>query len=125
MTGWRLGWLVAPERYVDAIDRIAQNVFLAASTPSQYAALAAFEPVTLALLDARRDEFRARRDFLLPALRALGFGVPQKPRGAFLSMPTVLPWLRTVLSLRGICWSRRGWPLRRELILVTMPRTST
>ena len=45
MTGWRLGWLVAPERYVDAIDRIAQNVFLAASTPSQYAALAAFEPV--------------------------------------------------------------------------------
>ena len=83
MTGWRLGWLVAPERYVDAIDRIAQNVFLAASTPSQYAALAAFEPVTLALLDARRDEFRARRDFLLPALRALGFGVPQKPRGAF------------------------------------------
>ncbi len=83
MTGWRLGWLVAPERYVDAIDRIAQNVFLAASTPSQYAALAAFEPVTLALLDAQRDEFRARRDFLLPALRALGFGVPQKPRGAF------------------------------------------
>ena len=83
MTGWRLGWLVAPERYVDAIDRIAQNVFLAASTPSQYAALAAFEPVTLALLDARREEFRARRDFLLPALRALGFGVPQKPRGAF------------------------------------------
>jgi len=83
MTGWRLGWLVAPERYVDAVDRIAQNVFLAASTPSQYAALAAFEPATLALLDARRDEFRERRDFLLPALRELGFGVPQSPQGAF------------------------------------------
>jgi aspartate/methionine/tyrosine aminotransferase len=83
MTGWRLGWLVAPERYVDAIDRIAQNIFLAASTPAQYAALAAFEPETLALLDARRDEFRARRDFLLPALRGLGFGVPQIPQGAF------------------------------------------
>jgi len=83
MTGWRLGWLVAPERYVDAIDRIAQNVFLAAPTPSQYAALAAFEPATLELLDARRDEFRARRDFLLPALRELGFGVPQRPQGAF------------------------------------------
>jgi aspartate/methionine/tyrosine aminotransferase len=83
MTGWRLGWLVAPERYVEAIDRIAQNVFLAASTPAQYAALAAFEPETLALLDARRDEFRARRDFLLPALRGLGFGVPQHPQGAF------------------------------------------
>ena len=83
MTGWRLGWLVAPERYVDAIDRIAQNIFLAASTPAQYAALAAFDPETLALLDARRDEFRARRDFLLPALRGLGFGVPQIPQGAF------------------------------------------
>lgn len=83
MTGWRLGWLVAPERYVEAIDRIAQNVFLAASTPAQHAALAAFEPETLALLDARRDEFRMRRDFLLPALRNLGFGVPQLPQGAF------------------------------------------
>ena len=83
MTGWRLGWLVAPEGYVEAIDRIAQNIFLAASTPAQYAALAAFEPETLALLEARRDEFRARRDFLLPALRGLGFGVPQIPQGAF------------------------------------------
>lgn len=83
MTGWRLGWLVVPESYVDAVDRIAQNVFLAAPTPSQFAALAAFDPATLALLDARRDEFRARRDYLLPALRALGFGVPQIPQGAF------------------------------------------
>ena len=83
MTGWRLGWVVVPEHYVDAVDRIAQNVFLAASTPAQYAALAAFEPQTLALLDARRDDFRARRDYLLPALRTLGFGVPQSPQGAF------------------------------------------
>ena len=83
MTGWRLGWAVVPERYIDAVDRIAQNIFLAAPTTAQYAALAAFEPATLALLDARRDEFRARRDFLLPALRGLGFGVPQSPQGAF------------------------------------------
>ncbi len=83
MTGWRLGWAVVPERYIDAVDRIAQNIYLAASTTAQYAALAAFAPETLALLDARRDEFRARRDFLLPALRALGFGVPQSPQGAF------------------------------------------
>ncbi len=83
MTGWRLGWMVAPEAYVDAVDRLAQNVFLAAPTPAQHAALAAFEPQTLALLDARRDAFRARRDYLLPALRDLGFGVPQTPQGAF------------------------------------------
>lgn len=83
MTGWRLGWLVVPERYIDAVDRIAQNVFLAAPTPSQHAALAAFEPENLALLDARRDEFRARRDYLMPALRELGFGIAQAPQGAF------------------------------------------
>lgn len=83
MTGWRLGWMVAPERYVREIDKLSQNIYLAAPTPSQYAALAAFEPDTLALLDARRDEFKARRDYLVPALRALGFDIPQMPQGAF------------------------------------------
>ncbi len=83
MTGWRLGWMVAPARYVSAIDRLAQNFFLSAPTPAQYGALAALEPATLALLDARCDEFRARRDYLLPALRELGFVVPQLPQGAF------------------------------------------
>lgn len=83
MTGWRLGWMVVPEAYVREIDKLSQNIYLAAPTPSQYAALAAFEPQTLALLEARRDEFRARRDYLVPALRALGFGIPRTPQGAF------------------------------------------
>jgi len=83
MTGWRLGWLVVPEGYVDAVDRLAQNLFLAAPTPAQYAALAAFDPETRAILDARRDEFRQRRDFLLPALRDLGFVIPVTAEGAF------------------------------------------
>ncbi|MGE3480924.1 MAG: pyridoxal phosphate-dependent aminotransferase [Gammaproteobacteria bacterium] len=83
MTGWRIGWLVAPERFIPAIDRLAQNIFLATSTPAQYAALACFESATLALLEQRREEFRARRDFLLPALRGLGFDIPLTPQGAF------------------------------------------
>jgi aspartate/methionine/tyrosine aminotransferase len=83
MTGWRLGWMVAPERYVREIDKLAQNVYLSAPAPAQRAALAAFEPETLAILDSRRDEFRARRDYLVPALRALGFDIPQTPQGAF------------------------------------------
>ena len=83
MTGWRVGWLVAPQAYVEAIDRLAQNIFLAASTPAQHAALAAFRPEVLAELGRRRDEFRARRDYLLPALRALGFDIPVTPEGAF------------------------------------------
>ncbi len=83
MTGWRLGWLVAPPRYVEPLDRLAQNIFLAAPTPSQYAALAAFTPETAAILEQRRQAFRERRDFLLPALEGLGFRFPVKPRGAF------------------------------------------
>jgi aspartate/methionine/tyrosine aminotransferase len=83
MTGWRLGWMVAPEHYMREIDKLAQNIYLAASTPAQYAALAAFKPETLAILDARREQFRARRDYLVPALRALGFEIPQTPQGAF------------------------------------------
>ncbi|OOG21996.1 aminotransferase [Thioalkalivibrio denitrificans] len=83
MTGWRLGWIVAPEDYVRSIDKLAQNLFLAAPTPAQHAALAAFQPETLQILDARREAFRERRDFLLPALRDLGFGIPVTPEGAF------------------------------------------
>lgn len=83
MTGWRLGWMVAPESYVAAIDRLSQNLYLAAPTTAQHAALAAFTPETLAVLDARVKEFKSRRDYLLPELRRLGFDIPVTPQGAF------------------------------------------
>lgn len=83
MTGWRLGWVVAPEWAVATLDRLAQNIFLAASTPAQYAALAAFTPEALAIMEAQRQELQQRRDFLLPALQALGFSVRAEPQGAF------------------------------------------
>ena len=83
MTGWRLGWLVAPLVYVPALERVAQNIFLSASTPAQYAALAAFLPETRLILEERRCIFQQRRDYLLPALRQLGFEIPVTPEGAF------------------------------------------
>ncbi len=83
MTGWRLGWLVAPKAYVPALERVAQNIFLAAPTPAQHAALAAFEPATLEILEQRRSEFQQRRDYLLPALTELGFKIKSEPQGAF------------------------------------------
>jgi len=83
MTGWRLGWLVAPREAVAGIDKLAQNLYLAAPTLAQYAALSAFDPENIAILEARRLEFRARRDYLLPALRALGFEIAGTPEGAF------------------------------------------
>jgi len=83
MTGWRLGWIVTPESHVREIEKLAQNAFICPSAPAQYAALAAFLPETLAVLERRRAEFRRRRDFMVPALRRLGFRVPLMPQGAF------------------------------------------
>jgi aspartate/methionine/tyrosine aminotransferase len=83
MTGWRLGWLLAPAWAMPDMERLAQNLFLAAPTPAQHAALAAFSPSTLIELEARRAELRDRRDFLLPALRDRGFPIPTQPQGAF------------------------------------------
>jgi aspartate/methionine/tyrosine aminotransferase len=83
MTGWRTGWLVAPEHMVGECDKLAQNIFLAASTPAQYAALAAFSAESQAELEERQREFQQRRDYLLPVLRQLGFDIPVTPQGAF------------------------------------------
>jgi len=83
MTGWRLGWLVVPPHLVRAIEKLAQNLYIAPSAPAQHAALAAFAPETIAILEARREEFRARRNLLLPGLRQLGFRVDSEPQGAF------------------------------------------
>lgn len=83
MTGWRLGWVVAPQQYVRSLEKLAQNLFLCAPTVSQYAALTAFEPDVLSELESRRRAFAERRDYLVPALRKLGFEIPIMPDGAF------------------------------------------
>ena len=83
MTGWRLGWLVVPEAYLAEVEKLAQNLFIAAPTLSQHAALAAFEPESIAILEAQKAVLRERRDYLLGALRGLGFQIPVSPQGAF------------------------------------------
>ena len=83
MTGWRLGWLVVPEALTPVIERIAQNLFICASTVAQYAALACFEPESLLEYERRRAEFKARRDYFIPELNRLGLTVPVMPDGAF------------------------------------------
>lgn len=83
MTGWRLGWLVAPEPLVPVLERLAQNLFICPSTVAQYAALACFEAASLAEYERRRAEFKARRDYFIPALNDLGLTVPVVPDGAF------------------------------------------
>ena len=83
MTGWRIGWLVAPEALVPQIEKLAQNLYISVTTVSQYAALAAFSDEAVAIHEARRAAFAERRDYLVGALRELGFTVPHVPAGAF------------------------------------------
>ena len=83
MTGWRLGWCVVPEPLVPALERLAQNYFLCASVPAQYAALACFTPESLAVCEARRVEFAERRALVLDGLERMGLPVPVPPDGAF------------------------------------------
>ena len=83
MTGWRLGWMVVPDAMVPVVERLAQNLFICASTISQHAALACFEPDSIAEYERRRAQFKARRDYFIPALNELGLSVPVMPDGAF------------------------------------------
>src|SRR5690625_6838080 len=82
MTGWRLGWMVAPEAAVPELEKLAQNLFISMSTFGQYGALAAFDPATRQVLDERREAFAQRRDALLPELRRLGVRIAGTPAGA-------------------------------------------
>lgn len=83
MTGWRLGWMVVPDAMVPVVERLAQNLFICASTISQHAALACFAPESIAEFERRRAEFKVRRDYFLPQLNRLGLSVPVMPDGAF------------------------------------------
>ena len=75
--------MVTPADLVGELEKLAQNLYLAAPTPAQHAALAAFEPRSLQVLEERRLEFQRRRDFLLPALERAGLTLPARPTGAF------------------------------------------
>jgi aspartate/methionine/tyrosine aminotransferase len=83
MTGWRLGWLVVPETMVPQIEKLAQNLFICASSIAQHAGVACFLPESIAIYEARKAEFKRRRDYIVPALQELGFKVPVTPDGAF------------------------------------------
>ena len=83
MTGWRIGWLAAPKTHIDELDAIAQNTYLATSTISQHAALAAFDVETRGILEQRRQIFQKRRDLVCQLLSDLDINVPVVPQGAF------------------------------------------
>jgi aspartate/methionine/tyrosine aminotransferase len=83
MTGWRLGWLVVPDALVPQIEKLAQNLFICASSIAQHAGVACFSPESIAIYEERKAEFKRRRDYIVPEMRKLGFKVPVTPDGAF------------------------------------------
>lgn len=83
MTGWRLGWMVVPPDAVKIAEKLSQNLFICPSSVAQYAALGGFSIDAKNEMEGNKAEFKKRRDFLVPALRKLGFGVPLMPEGAF------------------------------------------
>ncbi len=101
MTGWRLGWIVVPPAAVEAVTKLAQNLFISPSAPAQYAALAAFSESAMAIHEQRARQFEARGAMLIKGLRELGFRVPVEPDGAFYLYVDVS---HSGLSSRDFCW---------------------
>lgn len=114
MTGWRLGWLVLPQRMLAAVSALAQNLFISPSAPAQQAALAAFSAAALADCEARRTQFEARRAVLRQGLVELGFGIPVEPAGAFYVFADITP---LNLGMDGMAFCRRL--LEEEYVAVT------
>lgn len=83
MTGWRLGWLIAPSALIPDIEKIASSLTICAPTLAQHAALTCFEPDVMSIYEKRRLSFKQRRDYLLPELERLDLKVPVVPDGAF------------------------------------------
>jgi len=120
MTGWRLGWMVVPEPLVPVVERLAQNLFICPSTVAQHAALACFEPESLAEYERRRAEFKARRDFFIPALEAVGLPVPVVPDGAFYAWADCAEAARRI-GVQG-SWDFAFEVMRRAHVAVTPGR---
>ena len=126
MTGWRLGWIIAPERHVRDLEKLAQNLYISPATVSQHAALACFRPDTLALLEERRREFAARRDLLVPALRQLGFGIPVTPSGGFFVYADSSRFAAdSAARSAATCWRRPASRSRRASTSARTARTRT
>ena len=120
MTGWRLGWMVVPEVLVPVVERLAQNLFICPSTVAQHAALACFEPASIAEYERRRAEFKARRDYFIPALNELGLTVPVVPDGAFYAWADCSAWCEK-LGLPG-SWEFAFEVMKRAHVAVTPGR---
>ena len=101
MTGWRLGWVVVPDAAVEALTKLAQNLFISPSTPAQYAAVAAFADDAMSIHSQRKETFETRAKILYEGLVALGFSIPVIPDGAFYLYVDIS---HTNMDSADFCW---------------------
>ncbi|MES0372345.1 MAG: aminotransferase class I/II-fold pyridoxal phosphate-dependent enzyme [Mariprofundaceae bacterium] len=99
MTGWRVGWIIVPENLVDACRRVMQNIFIAAPTLSQYAAIAALKEKNA--IEMMRQAYDERRQYLLSELPRLGFDIVVEPQGAFYIYANVK---NITDNAKSFCW---------------------
>ena len=83
MTGWRLGWMVVPQKMVRLMQCIAQNLFICPPAVAQKAALASFNPEVMEELRQKVSIYRKRRDYIIEALKEMEIHVDPVPQGAF------------------------------------------
>ena len=91
MTGWRLGWIVVPEDFVETATILTQNLFISAPSIAQYAALAAFTDEAEAIFEERRKAFADRKSYLGNELTKLGFKISDNIQGAFYFYANIFP----------------------------------
>ncbi len=82
MTGWRLGYVIAPESFMRSLQTLQQNFFISANSFVQWAALTALREAREEV-EAMCAIYNERRNVLLAGLRNLGFGIAVEPTGAF------------------------------------------
>ena len=82
MTGWRLGYVIAPKEFIRPMQKIQQNLFISASSFAQWGAVAGLKETEKDVVKMR-ETYDRRRRFLIPKLKALGFGITVEPTGAF------------------------------------------
>ncbi|WP_425546581.1 pyridoxal phosphate-dependent aminotransferase [Amycolatopsis minnesotensis] len=109
MTGWRLGWLLAPRRLHRAIDVLTGNFTICPPALAQRAAVAAFTPESYAEADAHVEHYRKNRDALLGGLREIGLDKVAPVDGAFYAYVDVseftsdsLSWCQRLLADTGV-----------------------
>ena len=109
MTGWRLGWMLLPERLQRPVFRLSGNLTICPPAISQYAGVAAFTPESTAELDSHVHRYRTNRDLLLEGLPGLGLGDLAPADGAFYAYANIAhltddstAWCARLLAETGV-----------------------